>query len=277
MKEVIAYKTIDKTVFGPIDSWVKKDILANGEELVETYLRDFYQVEGDLTSLLTKTTKLVSTRYELKNKALYNERIPLIIDDTTKDIYKELVETELYERINDYEVVYETIPFREVEIDTSFDKVNEKSSITLWNNWKNMRETRYYIDMVEFSVVDQCLIPRPLLDLTRPCALSGDNLYRVVADHIAKEHMPMGIRIKENSDYSFTISNVSKNELLSFRRSDFEKKAVFAKDYAFLRSNLEAFAKAIVLKLGETNPPYTAQQMLSDYLQGVDFTKLDKK
>lgn len=277
MKEVIAYKTIDKTVFGPIDSWETKGILANGEELVETYLRDFYQVNGELTSLLTKTTKLVSTRYELKNKALYNERIPLVIDDTTKDIYKELVETELYERINDYVVVYEAIQFTKIEVDTSFDKVNEKSSITMWNNWKSQRETRYYIDMVEFSIVDQCLIPRPLLDLTRPCALSGDNLYKVIADHIAKEPMPMGIRIKENSDYSFSISNVNKGELLSFRRSEFEKKVVFAKDYASLRKNLEAFAKAIIVKLGETNPSYTAQQMLSDYLQGMDFTKLDNK
>lgn len=273
-KPIIAYQTKDKTMFGPIESWNARDVKANGEELVKTYLSNYYQVEGKLESLVTLSTKVASTRYELKNKALYNERIPLVIDDTTKEIYKELVCTELYECIQEYEEVSTPLPFKVMKVDASYDNISELSSQKAWSSWKSEWVPTYYIDLVEFSIVDQCLVPRPLLDFTRPCAVGGDVLYTILRDTIAKHKLPIAIRISENTKYSFQVTNVKTNKhVITFRGSMFEKKWIVAKNYEALKANLNAFVGVLIKQFKEDDVQKECSILLDDFLQGKDFTK----
>lgn len=273
-KPIIAYQTNDKTMFGPIASWDARDTKANGEELVKTYLSDYYQVEGKLESLVKLSTRVSSTRYELKNKALYNERIPLVIDETTKEIYKELVETELYECVKEYEEVSTPIPFKVNKVDASYDNVSDLSSRKAWSSWKSEWVPTYYIDLVEFSIVDQCLVPRPLLDFTRPCAVGGDVLYTIIRDTIAKHKLPIAIRISENTKYIFQVTNVKTNKhVITFRGSMFEKKWIVAKNYEALKANLNAFVEVLIKQFKEDDVQKECNILLDDFLQGKDFTK----
>lgn len=273
-KPIIAYQTKDKTMFGPIESWDARDVKANGEELVKTYLDKYYQVEGKLESLVKLSTKVASTRYELKNKALYNERIPLVIDDTTKEIYKELVCTELYECIQEYEEVSTPLPFKVKKVDASYDNISELSSQKAWSSWKSEWVPTYYIDLVEFSIVDQCLVPRPLLDFTRPCAVGGDVLYTILKDTIAKHKLPIAIRISENTKYIFQVTNVKTNKhVFTFRGSMFEKKWIVAKNYEALKANLNAFVGVLIKQFKEDDVQNECSILLDDFLQGKDFTK----
>ena len=273
-KPIIAYQTNDKTVFGPLESWEARDTKANGEELVATYLSNFYQVEGKLESLVELSTRVSSTRYELKNKALYNERIPLIIDETTKEIYKELVGTELYQCIQEYEEVLTPIPFKVKKVDASYDNVSDLSSRKTWSSWKSEWVPTYYIDLVEFSIVDQCLVPRPLLDFTRPCAVGGDVLYTIIRDTIAKHKLPIAIRITDNEKYQFKVINVKSNtHVFSFKGSMFEKKWIVAKNYEALKANLNAFVEVLIKQFKDEDAQRECSILLDDFLQGKDFTK----
>ena len=277
---VTAYKTKGQTVFGKMPYiYSGDDYRANNKPLNKTFLDGWFQVDGDLESLVQVLKVKVNERYELINKDLYNEKIPLVIDDSTKEKFKSLLDSELYKWVYDTKEEFTDIPFEVIEVDTEqrFDIKTAKEfnpRPQLWND----RKQHYIIQLLEHSPVDMCLIPRPLLDLTRPCKLAGENLYNVLTDMVAVK-LPKNCRIV-NNDAVFEVKNMTKsnrliywNNFIDERKQTFGNIAIFGNSYDDLMGRLNAFVNYVIQKLSD----YDARAIeiaIDEMAQGKDFREV---
>lgn len=280
---ITAYKTKTQTVFGKMPYLYSNDVyMANGKPLEGTYLKDWYQVEGSLISLVKVSKIKVNERYELINKELYNEKIPLMIDDSTKDKFKSLIDSELYRYVYDNEDRLEDIEFEVIEVDTEtrFDIKTAKKFNATPNMWELHYRQYYLIELLEHSTVDMCLIPRPLLDLTRPCKLSGHILWNVLVDMIAA-NMPKNCRII-NNNYTFEVKDINKTQTLIYWQNHWDKnnqtfygRALFGNNFDDLIGRLNSFVEYIIKKLSE-HDRRAIDVALSEMSQGKDFKEAEQ-
>jgi hypothetical protein len=282
-KMVIAYQTKTQTVFGILGYYSWQEYRANGEKLQETYLSNWFQVDGVLESLVEVKRENTNERYELINKDLYNEKIPMLIDESTKDKFQSLIDNNLYKFVHDTVERLENIPFEIIEVNTEtrFDIKTAKEFNPYPDSWYGKRSQRYIIQLLDFSPVDQCLIPRPLLDLTRPCRLEGLVLYHVLTDMVAVK-MPKNCRITENGSSRFEVFDATKKERLIYWQNycdNFNKTfygyALFGNNYDDLMGRLEAFVNYIIQKLSEHNAR-AITEAIEEMQQGKDFREVQK-
>lgn len=278
---IIAYKTKTQTVFGELMSCYRTTYRANGNPLRSTFLANWHQVDGDLESLVEVKTIRVNERYELINKELYNEKIPLMIDDSTKDKFKPLIESELYKYVYDTEEQLIDIPFEVIEVDAEvrFDIKTAKEFNPEGRSWAFTKRHYYIIELLEHRTVDMCLFPRPLLDLTRPCKLGKNKLFHVLTDMIAV-NIPNNCRIKTNDGNIFVIVDFTKSKELIYwkdwssrsyeKGSTFYQKELFGNNYDDLMGRLNAFVKYIIKKLSECDSR-GIDIAIDEMAQGKDF------
>ena len=274
-----AYQTMTETVFGEFPkktNW-NSVIIANGNPLVKTFKSDWFKVDGQLISLEEVWTERANKRYELINKDLYNEKIPMIIDDSTKEKFQSLIDNNLYKEVYDETEVKKEIPFSVTEVDLSIPinlKTMKKFSL---NRWFSERQEHYVISLIEHSTVDQCLIPRPLLDLTRPCRLGGRYLFLVLTDMISS-HKPNNYRITENTDNYFKVGDIRKTKcIVSWEyyehkapQNAFDSKCIWANNYGELMEKLNGFVLYAIEKLSENNGK-DIEIALDELSQGKEF------
>ena len=277
-----AYQTKIETVFGDFPEKIKwgSKIIANGEPLIGTFKENWFKVDGQLISLEEVWTEHTNKRYELINKDLYNEKIPMLIDDSTKEKFQSLIDNNLYEAVYDDAEVKSPIPFTVIEVDLSIPinlKTMKKFEL---NGWYSERKEHYIISLIEHSTVDQCLVPRPLLDLTRPCRLKGRYLFLVLTDMISAQK-PNNYRITENTDNYFKVSDICKTKnILSWEyyehkapQNVFDGESIWANNYGELMEKLNAFVAYILVKLSENNGN-DIRIALDELSQGKDFREL---
>ena len=281
IKLVIAYQTKTQTVFGILGYYSWEEYRANGEKLQETYLSNWFQVDGVLESLVEVKRENTNERYELINKDLYNEKIPMLIDESTKEKFQSLIDNNLYKFVYDTVERLENIPFEIIEVNTEtrFDIKTAKEFSTCPDSWYGKRSQRYIIQLLDFSPVDQCLIPRPLLDLTRPCRLEGWVLYHVLTDMVAVK-IPKNCRITENSSNLFQVFDITKKERLIHWQNYYDNYsktfygyALFGNNYDDLMGRLEAFVNYIIQKLSEHNAR-AITEAIEEMQQGKDFREV---
>lgn len=277
-----AYETKSQTVFGkfPTKKNYHSAIIANGEPLIKTFKKDWYKVEGKLTSLEEVWVEKINKRYELIDKELYNEKIPLLIDESTKEKYLSLIENNLYKKVYDEAEAREAIPFKTVEVDLSipFD-IKTAKKFRIRNGWYCSDEyhEQYIIDLVEYSPVESCIIPSPLLDLTRPCRLTGRFLFQVLTDMIAVQK-PNNYRISENTDNIFRVMSADRSKTIiswthwdsNSTKNSFETKVVWANNYEELIGKLHALTAYICQELSEHDGAEVNRAIIESS-QGKDF------
>lgn len=212
-KKIIEIKDVYKLKKGylytkPSNCWnFEKDYLINGLSPITTFKKDFYYSETEIKKIEEKKIIKVNECWQLKNKDLYNEKIPMLIDNSTKEIFNSLIEDNLYDYTFEEKNIKENIEFKilnitDINIDNKFNEYEIKKEYNSWCGWQEVK--KYIINDLIYNLEDNCLTPSPIKELTRPCLLSGGKLYEIIRDYI-KRNIDANIS-KVSSDYDFTFA-----------------------------------------------------------------------
>ena len=156
----------------PDNCWnFEKDFLVNGLEPIKTFKDGFYYLENKIKKIEEKKTIKINERWELKNKELYNEKIPMIIDSSTKEVFNNLIENNLYDYTFETKDVKEKVDFKilnytKINANNIFNNYTIRKEYSSWNGWEEKR--KYLINALLYSIEDNCLIPTPIKELTKP-------------------------------------------------------------------------------------------------------------
>lgn len=258
LEKVIAYEIGDKTLFqveSPRYYFSESKILANGKTLVESFKHFLYVCEGKLESVTYTYEEKINERYELKNKDLYNEKIPFIIDEHSKEKYQSLIENNLYEFKYDKEEV--TLNY-EIEIIKIKDNVpfDLKSDIVKKGGWYKDSVKPFYISLMQYSPLHEAIVPFPLKDLTCPVMVSKENAFLMLVDSFAKITPKNYVITRcEGSwlDVHDSRLNSSKRllHLLQFSSYEVFGENIYGKDYKDLVESIQKLAEDIAKALRE--------------------------
>lgn len=229
-----------------------ENYLMNGKELTKTFCRDWYVSEDRPIKLQRKETVKINERWELKDKDLYNETIPLVVDEHTKEKYQALIKSDLYsytyeekEVLEDIEL--EQIDYMEINEDIPFE---HEEIFRTSDGWYSKEVKSYLINNIEYSIADNCLIPSPIKELTKPCVLSRENLYTILVDYI---HRNIDRNVAEiTSEYSFCIriENVKTKRRIIEWENDYDKRytlySLHANNFKELVEKLEKMKKGVI-------------------------------
>lgn len=187
LEKIIAFQTNDKTLFKINKPYLMFDsnILANDKPLVESFHRNLYVVDGELNSVILYYKDVKSKRYELKNKELYNEKIPMIIDEHSKEKYLNLIENDLYEVKYEYETKQIEYEIETIMIDDTIPFLL-KSDIEKSEKYSYNKEKPFYISLMQYSIIDDAIVPFPIKNLTCPVMISKEDAFLLLVDSFSK-------------------------------------------------------------------------------------------
>ena len=248
------FKTKDKFLYNFDKYCYIDEYLMNGKEIQKTFCRDWYVIDEYPNLLQKKKTIKVNERWELKNKDLYNETIPLVVDEHSKEKYKNLVESDLYEYTFEEKEVLEDVELEVEEIGEVDDDIpfEHKEIIESEYGWYSRgKEEVYLINKINFSLEDNCLIPTPIKELTRPCKLKKEFLFQILVDYI-KRNIDLNYA-KIDSDYDFHFSVCCPNDkrinIIDWSNKYDNKwtlKDLYAKNFKELIKKIEKIEKEII-------------------------------
>lgn len=229
--------------------------LMNGKEIQKTFSSDWYIIDEYPKLLQEKETIKINERWTLKNKDLYNETIPLVVDGHSKDKYKNLVESDLYEYTYEEKDVYNKVELEIEEIGTIDDDVpfEHKEIIQSTYGWYSQgKKEVYLINKISFSLKDNCLTPSPIKELTKPCMLCKDYLFQILTDYIKRNIDSNYAKVKD--DYSWRFSVVTNNQkqmcVVSWMNGSSDKiwtlKDLYANNFKELVKKIEKMEKEII-------------------------------
>lgn len=229
--------------------------LMNGKEIQKTFDSKWYVVDEYPELLQEKETIKINERWELKNKELYNETIPLVVDEHSKEKYKNLVESDLYEYTYEKKEILKDIELEIEEVGVIDDDVpfEHKEMIQSSYGWYSRgKEELYLINKVTFSLKDNCLTPTPIKELTKPCMLCEDYLFQILTDYIKRNIDLNYAKVKD--DYTWRFSVVTNNQremcILSWRNDSHDKiwtlKNLYANSFKELVKKIKKMEKEII-------------------------------
>lgn len=229
--------------------------LMNGKEIQETFNSYWYVIDEYPNLLQKKETIKINERWNLKNKDLYNETIPLVVDEHSKDKYKNLVDSDLYEYSYEEKEVLKDVELEIEEIGVIDDDIpfEHKEIIECERGWYSRgKEEIYLINQVRFSLKDNCLTPSPIKELTKPCMLCKGYLFQILTDYI-KRNIDLNYAIVKD-DYSWRFRVVSNNQkdinILVWHNCESDKcwtlKDLYANNFKELLKKIEKMEKEII-------------------------------
>lgn len=233
----------------------RKDCLMNGKEIKETFERDWNVIDEYPSLLQEKKTIKTNERWELKNKELYNETIPLVVDEHSKKKYKNLVESDLYEYTYEEKEVLEEKEFEIEEIEFIDDDVpfEHKEIIQSSYGWYSRgKEEVYLINKIDFSLKDNCLVPSPIKELTKPCMLCKDYLFQILTDYIKRNININYAKVYYDYDWKFSVVTNNQNQMcvLSWMNGSSDKiwtlKDLYANNFKELVKKIEKMKKEVI-------------------------------
>lgn len=250
-KKIKIIKLKDRYLYN-VNIYNIENYLMNGKEIQSTFRSDWY-VSNDEPKVLQEKEKVeVNKRWELKNKDLYNETIPLIVDEHTKEKYNSLIQSDLYyynydekEVLND--ISLEVVSFIEINEEIPFDY---EEIVETNDGWYSKNKTTYLIERVEYSIQDNCLVPEMIKELTKPCILPKKILYEILTDYI---HRNIDRNVaKITSEYSFCIRIEdirNKRQILEWE-NDYDKRYTLrdlkANNFKELTQKLDKMKKDVI-------------------------------
>ena len=151
----------------------------------------------------------INTRYELINKNLSSDKIPLVIE------FAELELDEIFSGLQSlYELKSESQPPKLTDVEFSFTVIMELDEIKDWNGFSFPAETRslgigtktYNITEkdVEYQLLDKILFPNIVL-AARPCRLSSKQSYDIVRNFVKTHINPRYAVVTSDYDFCFTV------------------------------------------------------------------------
>lgn len=271
-KEIKIIKLKDKYLY-KISLYRKENYLMNGKEIEKTFKDYWYISKNEPKQLQEKDKIKVNERWELKNKELYNETIPLIVDEHTKEKYNSLIQSDLYNYSYDEKEILKDIPlnvisFTEINEDIPFDY---ETIVETSDGWCCKRKTKYLIERVEYSIQDNCLVPEMIKDLTKPCILPKKILYDILTDYI-KRNIDRNVA-KITSEYSFCIriEDIRNGRKILEWENDYDKRYTLNNLYA---SNFKELTEKLD-KMKEDVINYINKRHICECCNGTGFA--DKK
>lgn len=196
----------------PDDCWnFEKSFLINGLEPIKTFKDGYYYSDKKIKKIEEKKTIKINERWELKNKELYNEKIPMIIDNSTREVFDSLIENNLYDYTYEEKNVIENIDFKilnyqKIDVTNRFNDYTIRREYSSWNGWQD--HAKYIINDLLYTLEDNCLIPSPIKELTRPCVLPGSRLYEIIRDFIKRNIDKNVSDITSDYDFTFTVKDI---------------------------------------------------------------------
>lgn len=264
--KVVAYELNDKTVFTlPRENTsfkMNSKFLANGKGLDKSYRRDLYVVDGKLNNVVLRYEEEKSRRYELKNKDLYNEKIPMIIDEHSKEKYQSLIANDLYKVEVDYETKEKEYEIETILIDKQVPFDLKSDIAQKRKGWYSEPTKPFYISLMEYSPLHEAVMPFPMVDLTCPVRVSKENAFLMFVDIFSK--LPQkGYVITRSEQHWLDVHKTrmkdSKHLLHFLQFSDYYvfREDIYGEDYNDLVYSIEKLAKDIskALKNEEYDKP----------------------
>lgn len=251
-KEKIEIVRLKDRYLYKLNIWSTELYLMNGKPLEKTFKDKWFVCDNEPKKLQKKETIKINEKWELKNKDLYNETIPLIVDEHTKGKYKSLVESDLYlytyenkEILKDVEL--EIISSYEIDDDIPFEY---RENIETRDGWCNTTKSQYLIERVEYSIKDNCLSPTPIKELTKPCILPKKYVYMILTDYIKRNINNNFAKIRGSYDFVFEVKTPDDRTTIIYWVNDYDKKYTFkdlyAKNFKELVKKVESMKKEVI-------------------------------
>lgn len=253
-----------------INIYRPEEYLMNGKALEATFKAYWYVIEEEPRILQRKETIEINKKWELKNKELYNETIPLIVDEHTQDKYKSLINSDLYKYTYDEkeilkDIELEVISYQEINEDIPFDY---EEIVETSEGWYINKKTKYLIERVTYSIQDNCLIPSPIKELTRPCILPKKILYEILVDYILRNIDKNVAKVTSNYGFCIRIENVQTNRRIIEWENDYDGrytlKDLYANNFTELVSKLENMKEDVI--------KYINQRHVCEHCNGSGFS-----
>lgn len=250
-KEITIIKLKDKYLY-KINIYRAENYLMNGKEIQKTFKDDWYVSEEEPKLLQEKDKIKINERWELKNKDLYNETIPLIVDEHTKEKYNSLIQSDLYEYSYDEKetlnnIQLKVISFTEINEDIPFDY---KEIVETNEGWYIKKKTQYLIQRAEYSIQDNCLIPEMIKELTRPCVLPKKVLYEILVDYIHRNIDRNVAKIDNEYSFCIRIKDIRNGRTILEWENDYDKrytlKDLHADNFKELTQKLDKMKRDVI-------------------------------
>lgn len=233
------------------------NILVNGQPLVsvpfKSYGIGYFYVDGKIESATRTVTEYYNHRYELKNNELYNEKIPLIIDDTSREIYQSLIDADLYIRKSDSRKHVFDIEVFTQTITDEFPFALEFKDLKVYRKNSYYRDMDpFLIDHVKYSETDLMMMPLPIVSMTRPVLITPEVMFKFFIDSVYSLHDKSRFRVSDFSETSFDVisSGVKRTKVFSARQwssssnkhSNLFKEELYFKTYNDMIDRVNEFA-----------------------------------
>lgn len=250
-KEIKIIKLQDKYLY-KVNIYRLEDYLMNGKEIKTTFKNNWY-VSEDEPKLLQKREKIkVNERWELKNKDLYNETIPLVVDEHTKEKYNSLIQSDLYTYSYDEKEILKDIPLNVI----SFIEINDnipfdyEEIVETNDGWCYRNKTTYLIERVEYSIQDNCLIPEMVKELTKPCILPKEILYEILTDYIHRNIDRNVAKITDEYSFCIRIEDIRNGRRILEWENNYDKrytlKSLYANNFKELTQKLDKMKQDVI-------------------------------
>ena len=187
------------------------DILFDGKQPKETYLKNWLQIEKYPNKIQRYVNQPdINKRFELKNKEMESEKLPLIVKYKNKGDFDEDVIANLYIPKSDkQEPVLQDV---ECEFNILFEIQNYELPPTIdysvlkkvgWDE-KKVKITNVNI---KHQLLDKMIFPEIVLS-SRPCSISSHDLYCIVRQYIKDNIDNKVARITSDYDFCFTVKKI---------------------------------------------------------------------
>ena len=164
----------------------------------------------------------INKRYELKDKDLCSDKIPMVLnyddviyedddgDTYWKDTYKTYVSLYEYkedkqeDKLEDVEFLIETI------VELNIDKIEDPPAMNYniqRTQWQSDGTTILKNDSVKHQLIDRIICPSILLH-NKPCSLSSKQVYNIVRQYIKENINPKVAHITSDYNFCFTVKKI---------------------------------------------------------------------
>lgn len=192
----------------------------NSEKPASTFKKDWFFIKDKPTIIeVMKSQPDINHRYELIDKSLASEKIPLVLTQKEATYYDEdddLVWKEQYEHLSSlYKYKCDKQPNIKVKINFDFkivmtlhiDEITKPISISYpvqKTQWASDGTTDITNGDIQHQLIDKIMFPSLLIHET-PCKLSSEQVYKILRQYI-KQHINYDVAvITSDYDFCFTV------------------------------------------------------------------------
>jgi len=187
-----------------------KDLFFDGEKPESTFYPNWLKIKKyPLSIQQIQTPPSINRRYELKDKDLSSEKLPLIIKEKDYDNYDEgIFSLYLYKR-DEQEPILVDVEY-EIQIVMEVDNFELPPVI----NYKAIKKESFSDKKfnitntdIKHQLFDKMIFPEVMLH-TRPCSISSQNLYSLVRQYIKDNIDTKVAKITSDYDFCFTVKKI---------------------------------------------------------------------